>query len=291
MDINILRHFLTIAREGSMTAAAETLHISQPTLSIQMKQLEDVLGKNLFQKQGRNLVLTEEGILLRKRAGDILSLVDKTMMEFQEMDNLIGGDVRFGCAETYLVHHLAEVFHDLQAQYPALHFHITSGDTDQVIERIDRGLLDFALIVEPPNLENFNYLELPGTDRYGVLMPDDHPLAQKAEITFVDLLGENLIASQQTIQNDISRWCGEKADQLHFTVSVNLFYNGSQFVRSSAGLQILFEHLMPEGNGLAFRPLAPTLETHCYIIWKKYQIFTPIATVVMNAMKERYSVK
>jgi len=284
MDTTILRHFLTIAREGSMTAAANELHISQPTLSVQMKQLEDTLGKKVFQKQGRNLVLTEEGVLLRKRAEDILSLVDKTMQEFQDMDNLIGGEIRFGCAETYLVHHIATVFHDLQLQYPLLHFHITSGNTEQVIERIERGILDFALIVEPPSLDNFNYIELPGTDTYGVLMRPDHPLAAKQAIVFDDLVSENLIASEQTIQNDISRWCGEKVNQLNFIGNVNLFYNGSQFVKNGVGLQLIFEHLVPQCDELIWRPLSPKLETRCYIVWKKYQIFTPITEIFIKAL-------
>ena len=134
MDTNILRNFVEIAREGSMTAAAEALHISQPTLSVQMKNLEKEFGKHLFQKQGRNIILTEEGFLLRKRAEDILDIMDKTYAEFQEMNILDGGDIRIGCAESYLIQHLANTIKELRETYPRLYYHITSGDTDVVLE-------------------------------------------------------------------------------------------------------------------------------------------------------------
>lgn len=288
MDTQILHNFLAIAREGSMTAAAETLHISQPTLSVQMKQLEERLGRKLFRKQGRNIMLTEEGNLLRQRAEDILGIVNKTLAEFQDLHILNGGDVRIGSAETHLVSHLANTFSYLRQRYPLLRFHITSGDTEHVLALLDHGILDFSVLVEPPNLSRYNYIEFPGKDRYGIIMPNTHPLAEKELITFNDLLGENLMTSDQSMRADIPRWCGEKLDQLNFIGFVNLFYNAAVFVRAELGLHLTFEHLISEGNGLVFRPLSPPLENRTYVVWKKYQVFTPIAETVIDVLKETF---
>ena len=289
MDTNLLRNFVEIAREGSMTAAAEALHISQPTLSVQMKNLEKELGKSLFQKQGRNIVLTEEGFLLRKRAEDILDMVDKTYAEFQEMNILDGGDIRIGCAESYLIRHLANTIKQLRQDYPRLYYHITSGDTDVVLERLDRGILDFAILVEPPNLARYHYIELPGRDTWGVVMPRNHPLAQKQAIGFSDLLGYELIVSEQSFKADFPRWCGEQIDRLNFTGFTNLFYNGTVFVKSGLGLLLAFDHLSGDTSELCFRPLTPVLENKMYIVWKKYQVFTPIAEVLCKALQKNFS--
>lgn len=278
MEINILRHFMAIAREGNMTAAAQSLHISQSTLSLQMKRLEEELGKKLFERHSRSVSLTDEGMLLRERAKDILLMVDKTEAEFKEMDILKGGDIRIGCAESWLVAKLAQKMKAFKKQYPLFRFHLTSGDTDIVLDRLDRGLLDFAMIVEPPNLERYNYIKVPGTDLWGVVMPADHPLAKKETITIDDLIGEELICSSQSIKADLPRW-SVKVDQLNFIGTCNLAYNGVRCVEEDLGLMLTFDHLTNQGlhRPLCFRPLTPKLENMMYMIWKKYQIFTPIA--------------
>lgn len=288
MDTNILKNFVEIAREGSMTAAAAKLHISQPTLSVQIKGLEREFGKKLFQKQGRNIILTEEGFLLRKRAEDILAMVDKTYSEFQEMNVLNGGDVRIGCAESHLIGHLANCIGALRQRYPLLHYHITSGGSELVMERLDHGLLDFAIIVEPPNLSRYNYIELPGRDIWGLVMPKSHPLAAREAICFEDLLGYELIVSEQSFKADFPRWCGDRIDKLNFTGFTNLFYNGTVFARRGLGLLLTFEHLVENSEDLCFRPLTPVLENKMYVIWKKYQLFTPIAEVLIQAL-QRYT--
>ena len=216
-------------------------------------------------------------------------MIDKTYAEFQEMSILNGGDVRIGCAESYLISHLASTIKKLRVHYPLLHYHITSGDSEVVIERLDRGILDFAIIVEPPNLARYNYIELPGSDIWGVVMPNDHPLAAKDSICFQDLLGYDLIVSEQSFKADFPRWCGERLDQLNFSGFTNLFYNGTVFVKSGLGLLLTFEHLSENGPELCFRPLTPRLENKMYIIWKKYQIFTPIAEVLLKALQEKFA--
>ncbi len=291
MELRVLRYFIEVAREGSITGAAKTLHISQPTLSRQLKELESELGCRLFVRGNYNVHLTEEGILLRKRAEDILDMADKTIDEFQSLNDVTGGDVRIGCAESWLIHHLANAIREFRLQYPGLRFHITSGDTRVVVNDLEQGLSDFAVIVEPPDLSKYNYLSLPGGDTWGLLMRTDNPLAQKASICPEDLQGLPLITSPQSIRVDLPRWCGEAVDHLNIVGTVNLFYNGSVFVREGLGCLLVFDRLAnvsPE-NGLCFRPLSPGLETKMYIIWKKYQVFTPIAERLVDLLKQRFS--
>lgn len=288
MEIRVLRYFLEIAREGSMTAAAEVLHISQPALSKQMKELEEELGKKLFRRGSRSVSLTDEGILLRRRAEDILDMVDKTTEEFRAIDELQGGDVYLGCAESFQIAYIARKIRDFKKQYPLFRYHIVSGDRTIVLDRLDRGLLDFGVVVEMPDLDRYQYLELPGVDTWGVLMPQAHPLAQKKAVRVDDLIGEELICSEQSVEVDIPRWCGRTADKLNFTGNTNLAYNGSVFVREGLGLMLCFEHLIQPcaENGLVFRPLEPRLENRLYLIWKKYQVFTPIAQRLLDAFME-----
>lgn len=288
MEIRVLRYFLEIAREGNMSRAAETLHVSQPTLSKQMKELESELGKKLFRRGSFSVSLTEEGMLLRKRAEDILDMVDKTTEEFAGLDDITGGDVAIGCAESYLLKYLAKTIQQFKEKYPQFRYHLTSGDTEQVAERLDRGLFDFAVIVEPPDLSRYNYLEIPEQDVWGLVIRKDHPLSEKAEITVDDLAGLDIICSRQSMEVDIPRWCGEKADSLKFTGTTNLAYNGSVFVKEGLGCMLTFDGLINTGSDseLTFRPLAPRLSNKMYVIWKKYQVFTPIAERLLDALKE-----
>lgn len=287
MEIRVLRYFLEIAREGNMTRAAESLHVSQPTLSKQMKELEAELGKKLFRRGSSSVSLTNEGMLLRKRAEDILDMVDKTTDEFSALDDVTGGDVRIGCAESCQIKYLARIIKEFRKKYPLFRYHLTSGNTEQVTERLDRGLFDFAVIVEPPDLSKYNFIEIPESNTWGVIMRKDSPLAQKKRILAEDLFGLQLICSEQAVQEDIPRWCGEKMDRLLFSGSTNLFYNGTVFVKEGLGYLLTFDGLADtsSGSGLCFRPLEPALETKMFLIWKKYQVFTPIAELLLEAMK------
>lgn len=290
MEIRVLRYFLEIARESNMSRAAKILHVSQPTLSKQMKELESELGKKLFHRGSTSVSLTDEGMLLRKRAEDILTMVDKTTSEFLELDNITGGEVHIGCAESHQIKYLAWVIKDFKEAYPRFRYHLTSGNTEQVVERLDRGLIDFAFIVEPPNLERYNHIEIPGTDIWGLAIRKDHPLAEKREIVFADLTEVDLICSEQGMKFDIARWCGENTDQLKLSGTINLCYNGGIFVEEGLGGMLTFDRLVNTGDdsNLCFRPLSPRLETKMYIIWKKYQVFTPIAELLLDELKKRF---
>ncbi len=286
MEIRVLKYFLEVAREESITRAASHLHISQPTLSKQLKELEQELDKKLFVRSNYSIKLTDEGMLLRKRAEDILEMVDKTTAEFQSLGNVTGGDVYIGCAESHLVRHLAKAIKNFKKEYPGLRFHIQSGNTEQVTERLDRGLLDMAFIVEPPNLSHYNYIEIPGTDIWGILMLKTHPLCKKDNISIDDLSGMDIICSEQSMKADIPRWCGQKADVFNHIGSTNLFYNGTLFVKEGLGCMPTFKHLADIGadSELTFRPLFPKLENKMYLIWKKYQVFTPIADLLIKSI-------
>lgn len=290
MEIRVLRYFIEIAREGNMSRAAERLHVSQPTLSKQMKELEKELGKKLFRRGSASISLTDEGMLLRKRAEDILDMVDKTADEFKSLGEITGGDVYIGCAESYQIRYLADIIKSFRERYPLLKYHILSGDTAQVAERLDRGLLDFAVIAEPPNLQKYNYIELPAYDTWGVIMKKDSPLAAKAAIAVDDLIGLPLLSSPQSIESDFPRWCGEKLDELTFVGTVNLYYNGSIFVKAGDAYLLTFDKLADMGNDsdLCFRPLTPKLETRIYLIWKKYQVFSPIAERLLDEIKRNF---
>ncbi|MBD5111556.1 MAG: LysR family transcriptional regulator [Ruminococcaceae bacterium] len=291
MEIRILRYFLEIAREENMTRAADSLHISQPSLSKEIKALETELGKKLFTRTRSGLKLTDAGMLLRQRTEDILEMVDKTAAEFSSLSEINGGDIHIGCAESEQIRHLAQIIRLFKEKYPLLRYHLSSGNTEQVAEKLDKGLLDLAFIVEPPDLSKYNYIEIPGADVWGVVMRNDSPLARKKSIRPNDLYGLPLICSGQAMRADIPRWCGEKADELNFTGTVNLCFNGSVFVREGLGYMLTFDGLVDtsEASGLCFRPLEPRLETKMFIIWKKYQMFSPIAELLVKELKNYFS--
>ncbi len=291
MEIRVLRYFMEIAREENMTRAAQQLHVSQPSLSKEIKKLEEELGHSLFVRTNKSMQLTDTGMLLRKRAEDILAMVDKTAEEFSQIDNITGGEIHIGCAESIQIKHLAREIKEFKEQYPNFVFHVFSGDTEPVAERLDRGLLDLAVIVEPPNLSKYNYLTIPESDVWGLIMRRDSSLAEKKEITFEDLYGLPLFCSEQSINVDFPRWCGENIDRLNFAGTFNLSYNGSVFVREGLGYLLTFDKLIDtsDQSGLCFRPITPRLETKMYIIWKKYQIFSPIAELFLKKLREEYS--
>ncbi len=290
MELRVLRYFLEVARAGSVTRAAERLHISQPTLSKQLKDLEGELGKKLFVRGSHNVRLTDEGLLLRKRAEDLLSMADRTLAEFQSLGAFTGGDVWVGCAESDGIKHLARCYMALLERYPGLQLHLQSGNSADVTERLDRGLLDFAIIVHEVDLSKYNALELPATDRYGVLMRKDSPLAGKAAVRVDDLLGLPLICSRQGITADYPKIFQDKMDDLRIVATFNLAYNASVLVREGVGYALTFDKLADTSaeSALTFRPLTPPLETKMYLIWKKYQVFSPAAEVLLQELRARF---
>ena len=291
MELRTLRYFLEIAREENMTKAAERLHVSQSALSRQVKSLEEELGKRLFIRHSFRIELTPEGILLRKRAEDILQMVDKTTEEFQSLDDDLRGDIFIGCAESEATKRLAEVLVTLHNIHPGIHYHLKSGNTADIAGDLDKGLLDFAVIANPVDLSKYNFITLPTRDRWGVILPNDHPLAAKTSLTASDLLDEPLILSVQGLSDDYPRFFGDQQERLNVAATFNLPYNGAVLVRVGLGIMISFDRLIDTSadSDLTFRPLAPALESEGHIIWKKYQVFNPVAQALLDLLKETFT--
>ena len=279
MEIRTLRYFLAVAREENMSRAAELLHVTQPTLSKALKALEDELGKKLFTRHSFSIALTEEGVLLRNRAEDLVSMADKIEKEFLSLDELTGGELYFGLAESYQIRYLAREIRTFKLSYPGLRYHITSGDTEQVTEKLDKGLLDFAVICETPDERKYHFVSFPEADYFGAAIPADSPLAGKESITADDLAGMPLFCSEQSWENDIRPWAKERFSALRLEGSFRLAYNGSMFAKEGLGILLTLNNLIDSSaeSGLVFRPLSPRLEMKMYLIWNKYQSFTPIA--------------
>lgn len=294
MELRTLHYFLAVAREQSISAAAESLHLSQPALSTQLKALESELGKQLLirgTKGSRKVVLTEEGMILRKRAEEILSLVQKTEEEITRPDETIVGDVVIGAGETDTVRLLAKAAQELKKQYPGIHYHISSGNAEYVLEYLDKGLIDFGLLFREPDSRKYEVLPLPAADTWGVLMRRDSPLAQKELITPQDLWDLPLIISHQKGDNQrLAQWMQRDIDSLNVVATYNLVFNASLLVDEGLGYALCFDKLIhTAGTNLCFRPFSPKLEFPAYIAWKKYQVFSKAAGRFLQSVLELLS--
>ena len=280
MELRVLRYFLAVAREQSISAAAEALHLSQPTLSTQLKAMEDELGKQLFIRRGkgvRKVVLTEEGMLLRKRAEEILALVQKTEMEIQVSGSSIVGDVYIGAGETDIVRLFARAAKAIQRKYPDIHYHLSSGNAEYVLESLDKGLIDFGLLYGVLDRSKYEAITLPTADAFGVLMRKDAPIAEKPVITPEDLWDKLLIVSQQEERDGwpVAAWMRQDIAKLNIVATYNLIFNASLMVDEGLGYAICFDKLInTTGSTLCFRPLAPPIYATAHIVWKKYQVFS-----------------
>ncbi len=285
MELRVLRYFLAVAQEENISAAAEYLHLTQPTLSRQLMDLEEELGKKLFIRGGRRLTLTEDGLLLRKRASEIIDLVEKTQSEVMESDETVAGDIYIGSGETDALHLLLRSAKALQEQYPGIHYHIASGDNLDVTERLERGLIDFGLLVGSAP-DKYDSIRLPAKDVWGVLMPKDHPLAIKAEICPEDLKGQPLILSRHSGPG-LSRWMHMDLSKINVVATYSLLYNASLMVREGLGLALGLDKLINTtgDSQLCFRPLTPRLELDLYIVWKKYQVFSKASEKFLQQLK------
>ena len=289
MEIRVLRYFLETAREGNMTRAAERLFISQPTMSKQLKELENELGAKLFIRSNYSIRLTEAGMLLRDRAEDILSLVAKTEAEFKSLEETNSGDIFVGAPESEAMSLFAEAVHTLQKNYPRIRCNIYSGNLSDVCERLDKGLLDFAIVMSYVDLSKYNYLELPMKDTWGILMRKDDPLAGKSSFAASDLDKLPLICSRQWIDQESPRWLGAAAKDMNIVATYNLVFNGSVMVRAGMGYAVVLDKLVNTGeeSDLTFIPLSGVPQTEMYVIWRKYQTFTPIAHLLLQELKTR----
>lgn len=295
MELRVLHYFLTIAREGSITNAANVLHVTQPTLSRQIHDLEEELGQRLFVRGSRNMSLTAEGMILRKRAEEIISMVDKTEAEFHSMSNVVSGDIYIGGGETEAVKLIAQIVCELRSAYPEIHYHLYSGNAEDVTERLDKGLLDFGLLIQPADISKYDYLNIPAKDTWGVIMRKDSSLAEKETIRKEDLLNVPLICSRQVIseerhRNEFAEWFGEDFDKLDIVTTFNLVYNAAIMVEAGVGYAITIDKIAntTESSSLCFRPLEPQLDSGLNIIWKKDQVFSAAAALFFKKLREHF---
>ena len=287
MELRVLQYFLAVAREQSVSAAAQSLHLTQPTLSRQLRELEEELGKQLMIRGNRKITLTEEGIWLRKRAEEILELVDRTEQEVMQLDDTISGDIYIGTGETDGVRQIARTAKELQTRYTGIRFHIVSGDAVDVCERLDKGLLDFGVLLGDMDKLKYRYLELDGKDTWGILMRRDSPLARQDAISPRDLWDKPLILSRQTDnKSGLYRWLGKDPEQLRTVATYNLIYNASLMVDEGVGYAFTLNKLVnTAGSDLCFRPLEPELELGMYLVWKKSRIFSKAAEMFLERLQ------
>ena len=268
MEIRVLRYFLAIAREGSITNAANLLHVTQPTLSRQIHDLEDELGQKLFVRKSHSMILTDEGMILKKRAQEIISLVDKTEAEFFTMENIVSGDIYIGSGETEAIKPVAGIARELRKKYPRIRYHLYSGNSEDVTERLDRGLLDFGILIQPADISKYDYINIPLKDTWGVLMRKDSPMAEKESIRKEDLIGVPLILSRQVLSgerqgNEFLEWFGDDFDKLDIVTTFNLVYNAAIMVEAGMGYAVTIDKIAntSEESSLCFRPLTPELSS------------------------------
>lgn len=292
MELRVLQYFLAVAREQNISSAAESLHLSQPTLSTQLKALENELGKQLLirgTKGSRKVLLTEEGMLLRKRAEEILELVRMTESEISLSNEVIAGDVYIGTGESDLIRIFARAAKRIQEKYPDIHYHILSGNASFVQEHLDRGLIDFGVVYSPVDTSIYSTIKIPVHDTWGVLMRRDSPLAKKDAVQPQDLLDKPLILSAQKADAwPMSNWFGQDISKLNVVATYNLVFNASLLVEEGLGYAVCFDKLINVSgdSNLCFRPLSPTIETKASIIWKRYQVLSKAAECFLNELKQ-----
>ena len=272
MELRVLRYFLAVAREENITKAAALLHVTQPTLSRQLMQLEEELGVKLFRRSQYRVVLTDDGMLLRRRAQEIVELADKAERELQHLDAELTGEIAIGCGESVGMTFLSEHIRAFRRLHRQVQFRIYSANADDVKERIEKGLLDMGLLTEPVDIGRYAFLRTPQKDRWGVLLPKEHPLAQKSTVTPNDLLGVPLLLSSDTY------------DKIEVAATFNLILNAANMVKNGVGAALCYDF----GNlsdALEFVPLSPKLETGTVLAWKKDQTCSPAADQFLDFLK------
>ena len=292
MELRVLRYFLAVAREENITAASKILHITQPTLSKQLMDLEDELGKKLFIRGNRRIALTEEGMFLRKRAQEIVELAEKTEKELKSDEDIISGDVYIGGGETNAMLYIANALKHLHKDCPNIKFHLYSGNGQDVAERLDKGLIDFGLFVVETDLKKYEYFKLPSYNTWGLLLLKEDPLSKNDVIHPDDLENIPILCSRQAlIQNELSGWLGYSLENLNIVGTYNLVYNASLMVEKGLGSALCIDGLInTSGNSkLCFKPFKPEIHANLYMVWKKYQVFSKAAEKFLNVLLQECS--
>ena len=288
MELRVLKYFLEAARLGNITKAAENLNVTQPTMSRQIKDLEWELGEKLFERTNYAIRLTPAGELLRERAEDILSMADKTLLDFKALkEDEITGDISIACAESKNIAFLASSINHLRTVHPKIKYHLYAGDSERVLEKLDKGLFDFAVIVENVDLEKYNCLTVHAVDKWGLVMRRDAELADRDFIEPKDLINKPIMISRQALAADLPKWMGDDISRVNVVVTLDLAYNGSVLAREGTGYLLSFDGLVDTSaeSPLCFKPLKPELTTSMYVVWRRGQQFTKAGSVFLEEMK------
>lgn len=294
MEIRVLKYFLAVAEEGSITAAANSLHLTQPTLSRQLQDLEKQLGQKLLVRGRYKVSLTPEGLILKKRAEEIIEMVERTKSELNSTNEVITGDIYIGGGETELMKFIADIIKELHSEFPQIKYHIFSGNAEDVTEKLDKGLLDFGLLIQPIDLSKYDHITLPEKDKWGVIMRKDSPLAEKDVIKLQDIANVPILASRQmskkySAASGFLDWFGKEFDNLNIVSTFNLVYNAAVMVEAGIGYAITLDKLVntsPE-SCLCFKELSPGLRSGLDIVWKKKQVFSPAAKLFLNKLQNK----
>lgn len=288
MENRVLRYFVEMAAEKNMSKAAEKLHVTQPTMSRQLKELEEELGVKLFHRTNYAIRLTDEGEIFLRRAKDILSLVDKTKAEFRSQEDPTHYEVTLGCPETDSIKYVARAVQNVHNQGIPMVCHVHSGNAEDVLERLSKGLDDFSLVLDYVDTTRYHCIPLPAHETWGVIMKKGHPLAEKKRLTTDDLIKEKLIISRQAAEQIFPVWFGENADRLHVAATFNLAFNGALFVQEGMGIMISLDKLVNTGeySDLVFRPITGVADAQLKLVWKKNQPLSKAAQILIQAIKE-----
>lgn len=287
MELRVLNYFVATAQELNMTRAAQKLLVSQPALSRQIADLEDELGVKLFNRQPRHLTLTPAGQYLYEQAKEILTLASKTKSNLQS-SAVISGDLTIAAGESFAMQRLMNIVSNIIRDYPTVKIHILSGDYEFAERRLDTGAVDFAVIIGNLPLDNYASLQLPEKDTWGVLMTKDDPLAKKSAITAEDLVGRNVLNSQQTENRKyFDSWFGNYKEQINIIGTVNLNFNGTLLVKNKAAIMLTLDKLanISDESNLTFRPITPMLKQPVTVIWKQETNKSPVADLFLNRLR------
>lgn len=288
MEIRVLKYFLTVVQEESINKAADVLHITQPTLSRQLALMEEQLGVTLFKRSSKGISLTNEGMLLRRRAEEILDLVEKTEKELVEQDELIEGKITIGCGELAAVEVLAKILGEFHEKYPRVQFDLFTATADMVKEQMEKGLVDIGVLLEPVDMEKYEFIRLGCKEKWVVVMRADDPMAERTSVTAKDLEELPLILPRRMgVQNELASWFGDSYKKLDVRFTSNFVNNASIMVRNGLGYAVVVEKALVFGEQevLTWRPLSPELTSNSVFTWKRNQPFSPAATKLMEYIK------
>lgn len=293
MEIRVLQYFMAVAKHENITKAAEELHLTQPTLSRQLTDLEEELGVQLLVRGKRKTQLTEAGLMFKTRAQEILSLTEKTKEQFAKLDELVAGDIYIGAGETEAMACLAKVLAPLRRSYPHIRFHLVSGNEDLIYDYLQKGLLDFGLVCRADAPRMYVFRRIPHDDVWGLMMRADNPLAAKEVLTRADLVEEPLILSEQAMKrHELDHYFGSAAEKIEVAGTYNLLYNTIFFIEAGIGSALCFKGMadaVGTSRGLVFRPLEPELRSANYVVWRRDQVFSCAGRLVVAALDEVFS--